>query len=115
MILARVTGADPENMAAAKAWAIEKGLTDGTQIPGEAVTREEFITMMWKVYGSPEADTAVLSKYSDADAISAEAQAAFAWATEVGITEGYEDGTMRPSATTTRGAFAAVLYRYLAK
>ena len=114
-ILARIlTGEDPGSMAAAKEWAMAQGITDGTT-PGAAATREEFVTMLWTAYGKPAADTSALTAFSDASAISADATAAMAWAVEQGIVGGYEDGTLRPAASASRGAFAAILYRYLAK
>ena len=113
MVLSRLlTDHDFQTMAEAGAWAMGQGISDGTN-PTAAATREEFITMMWIAYGKPTADTAVLDAFSDADSIAADARTAMAWAVEAGITVGYEDGTMRPAAATTRGAFAAVLHRYL--
>ena len=41
MILARMAGADSADMAAAKAWAVDSGISDGTS-PGGAVTRQQF-------------------------------------------------------------------------
>lgn len=114
-ILARIiNGEDPGSMAAAKEWAVAQGIADGTN-HGTAATREEFVTMMWTAFGKPAADATVLDTYSDAAAISEDATAAMAWAVSEGIVGGYEDGTLRPAASATRGAFAAILYRYLAK
>ena len=114
-VLARlVTKEDPADMSVAKDWAVAQGITDGTN-PGTAATREEFVTMLWTAYGKPAADTSALTAFSDADAISADAIAAMAWAVEQGIVGGYEDGTLRPAAGASRGAFAAILFRYLAK
>ena len=109
-----INGEDAGSMAAAKEWAVAQGIADGTN-PGAAATREEFVTMLWIAYGKPAADTAVLAQYPDAAAISADATAAMAWAVSEGIVGGYDDGTLRPAATASRGAFAAILYRYLAK
>ena len=114
-ILARIiNNEDPGSMAAAKEWAVAQGITDGTN-PGTAATREEFVTMLWIAYGKPDADASALTTFSDASAISADSTAAMAWAVEQGIVGGYEDGTLRPAASTSRGAFAAILFRYLAK
>ena len=114
-ILARIlNNEDPGSMAAAKEWAVAQGITDGTN-PGTAATRQEFVTMLWIAYGKPAADTAVLAQFTDAAAITDDAASAMAWAVSEGIVGGYEDGTLRPAATATRGAFAAILYRYLEK
>ena len=71
--------------------------------------------MLWLACGKPAADADVLVQFSDAAAVSADASAAMAWAVREGIVGGYEDGTLRPTATATRGAFAAILYRYFTK
>ena len=114
-VLARIlNNEDPGSMAAAKEWAVAQGITDGTN-PGTAATRQEFVTMLWIAYGKPAADTAVLAQFTDAAAITDDAASAMAWAVSEGIVGGYEDGTLRPAATATRGAFAAILYRYLEK
>ena len=71
--------------------------------------------MLWIAYGQPAADAVGLAQYADANAISEDAVSAMAWAVSEGLVGGYEDGTLRPTATASRGAFAAILYRYLAK
>jgi len=114
-VLARLTnGEDPGSMAAARDWAVANSIADGTE-PGAAATRQEFVTMLWLACGKPAADADVLVQFSDAAAVSADASAAMAWAVREGIVGGYEDGTLRPTATATRGAFAAILYRYFAE
>ena len=109
-----VTGSDVGSMAAAKDWAIANDIADGT-LPGTAATRQEVVTMMWKAFGKASADTSKLNTYKDAASVSAEAQTAMAWAIERGIVSGYDDNTLRPNATITRGAFSAILHRYLGK
>jgi len=102
------------SMAAAKDWAIANGIADGT-LPGTDATRQEVVLMMWKAFGKASADTSKLNTYKDAASVSAEAQTAMAWAIERGIVSGYDDNTLRPNATITRGAFSAILHRYLGK
>ena len=109
-----VTGTDVGSMAAAKDWAIANDIADGT-LPGTAATRQEVVTMMWKAFGKASADTSKINTYKDAAEVSAEAQTAMAWAIERGIVSGYDDNTLRPNATITRGAFSAILHRYLGK
>jgi len=109
-----VTGSDVGSMAAAKDWAIANDIADGT-LPGTAATRAEVVTMMWKAFGKASADASKISTYADAASIPAEAQTAMAWAIERGIVGGYDDNTLRPNATITRGAFCAILHRYLGK
>jgi len=109
-----VTGSDVGSMAAAKDWAVNNGISDGT-LPGTDATRQEVVLMMWKAFGKASADTSKLNTYNDAASVSAEAQTAMAWAIERGIVSGYDDNTLRPNATITRGAFSAILHRYLGK
>ena len=114
MVLARINNVWPEHMADAFAWGVENGIINNSR-PGGAATRQEMVTMLWKACGKPDADTSALDAFSDVSVLSGEAQTAMAWAAEVGIVVGYDDGTVRPAANITRGAFAGILYRYLAK
>ncbi|MBQ8751723.1 MAG: S-layer homology domain-containing protein, partial [Clostridia bacterium] len=47
MILARMSGASPANMAEAKAWAVSAGISDGS-VPGGAVTRQQLAAMLYR-------------------------------------------------------------------
>jgi len=109
-----VTGSDVANMDAAMDWAEKNGITEDTRRK-DAATRQEVVTMMWKAFGKASADTSKINTYKDAAEVSAEAQTAMAWAIERGIVSGYDDNTLRPNATITRGAFSAILHRYLGK
>ena len=46
MILARLSGADPAGMAAARA--MENGISDGTD-PGNPVTRQQLVTLLFRL------------------------------------------------------------------
>ena len=113
MVLSRIQGVKAGSMADAFAWGVENGILDNAR-PGEDATRAEMVAMLWCAYGKPAADAAALDRFSDVESLTGDEQLAMAWAVEAGVVEGYEDGTIRPAATTTRGAFAAVLHRYLA-
>ena len=91
------------------AWAVAKGVSDGTD-PNGQITREQLATMLWRYAGSPTSSYAVTS--SDAGSISDYAQTAMAWAVQVGILTGYEDGTLKPDATATRAVVAAMVQRF---
>ena len=73
------------------AWAeqngISNGLGNGKFAPDALVTREQMVTMIWRLAGEP-ASNADLSSFKDADSIPAWAQNAFAWAVEQGIVSG---------------------------
>ena len=119
MILARMAGADPADMAAAKVWAVANGISDGTN-PGGAVTRQQLATLLYRCavqFGydvSVGEDTNILS-YTDAAQLSEYAVPAMQWACGAGIINGTGDGsTLSPQGTATRAQLAVMLYRWLA-
>ena len=113
MIMARAAGADPADMAAAKDWAIANGISDGSA-PGTAITRQQMVTMLYR-YAKTNAVKTDLTTYPDVASVAGYATDAMQWAVANGIIQGTTSGTLNPNGNTTRGAFAAILYRYLAK
>lgn len=114
-ILARIdgetiTGADWATDA--RAWAMTNGVSDGTD-PNGLVTREQFVTMLWRFAGEP-ASTYSLAKFTDNASVSDWAETAMAWAVENGIITGVTDTTIVPAGTATRAQCAAMLMRYCA-
>ena len=103
-----VTGASWQ--AEAKAWAMESGVSDGTD-PNGLVTREQFATMLWRYAGEP-ASAQSLSGYTDASSVSGWAGTAMAWAVEKGIVTGVTAATLVPQGTATRAQAAAMLMRF---
>lgn len=94
----------------ARAWAMENGVSDGTD-PMGAVTREQLVTMLWRYAGS-ETPTGSLTRYPDYASISDWAGQAMLWATVEGIIEGDENGLINPTATATRAQAATILMRF---
>ena len=98
------------------AWAQENEVVNGTTPttfePEEPVTREQLATMLWRYSGKPAA-SADESKFTDASSVSKYAKDAVAWAVEQGILRGFEDSTLRPTATATRAEFACIVMRFL--
>ena len=47
MILARLSDANPANMAEARQWAIDNGISDGTN-PDSAVTRQQLAALLYR-------------------------------------------------------------------
>lgn len=114
MILARMSGANPANMAAAKTWAEENGISDGTN-PGGAVTRQQLVSLLYRFAGQMGYDTnakADLSSYPDAGAVASYATDAMAWAVANSIVGGTIAGTLDPTGTATRAQFAVILWRF---
>ncbi len=113
-VIARMGGADVSGTtpwyAAARQWAMEAGISDGT-MPNDPITREQLITMLWRRMGSPEADAAVLSDFSDSRRISGYAVQAMAWAVEEGVLVG-DNGRLKPAANATRAEVATMLQRF---
>ena len=116
MILARLSGAEPVNMAEAKAWAMANGVSDGTA-PGAAVTRQQMVTLLYRyavLMGydvSVGEDTNILS-YEDAFSVSEYAVPAFQWACGAGIVGGITPDTLAPQSNATRAQFAVILSRF---
>ena len=116
MILARIAGEDPANMAEAKAWAIANGVSDGSN-PGGSVTRQQLVTILYRFAGQNGYDTtarADLSGYPDVTTVASYATEAMAWAVAEGIIGGTTQGTLNPAGTASRAQFAVILYRYMA-
>ena len=113
-ILARIEGADTEGgetwYAKARDWAMEAGISDGTDAMG-AITREQLVTMLWRSRGEPGVDFLLTAR--DADSISSWAYEAMRWAVSEGIIEGDENGFISPAATATRAQAAAIIMRFI--
>ncbi len=95
---------------AARAWAMEAGLTDGTD-PAGYITREQLVTMLWRYAGQPES-SGDLSRFTDAESVSAYAVDAMTWAAENGILVG-DNGALLPKSVATRAQAAAILQRFI--
>lgn len=114
MVLARMSGTYPSNMAEARAWSINAGISDGTNGEG-SMSRQQFITMLYRfaqqqgTVGSLSAD---LSGFSDSGVVASYAQEALAWGVANGIITGTSDGRLNPEGTATRAHFAAFVYRF---
>lgn len=100
--------------ADAVAWAVEKGITNGTGAttfsPEASCTRAQIVTFLWRAAGSPE-PTGSANPFTDVDANSYYGKAVL-WAIEKGITNGTSATTFSPEATCTRAQAVTFLYRY---
>ena len=97
----------------AKAWAVTRGVSDGTDPDGD-VTREELVTMLYRYAGSPAMDVPELGfigNYPDSADVSDWAQDAFAWAISKGFID-RRDGQLAPGAPVTRAEAATILARF---
>ena len=113
MILARMAGARPADMAEAKTWAVENGISDGTN-PGAAVSRQQLVALLYRFAAQNGYDTtarADLSGYPDAASVASYATDAMAWSVANGIVGGTTAGTLNPAGTANRAQFAVILWR----
>lgn len=107
---------DTQYYADAVAWAAQKGIVDGYSAdlfgPEDAVTREQMAAILYryasyKDYGNGE--QASLSRFTDAQDVSAYAESALSWAVANDILNGMEDHTLAPRGNATRAQVAAIL------
>ena len=93
-------------------WAVEKGITNGTDAmhfsPNEPCTRTQIVTFLWRAAGSPEPKS--LSSFADVPANAYYAKAV-AWAAEQGIALGVDATHFDPNATCTRAHGVTFLAR----
>ena len=112
-IIARAEGVDTDGGASwyakAQEWVVAKGISDGEN-PSAAITRQELVTMLWRLSGEPVVNYALTAP--DADAISGWAYEAMRWAVSEGIIEGDDLGNLNPTANSTRAHAAAFMQRF---
>lgn len=118
-MLARLSGIDTSGGASwyekGLAWAMENGISDGTNANGE-ITREQLAVMLWRLSGSPKAadsSLAALSGYTDGENTSGYAQQAMAWAISNGIISGMGNGILNPGGNATRAQVAQILMNFM--
>ena len=84
------------------------GMPDGSD-PDGLVTREMFVTMLWRYVGSPAASGS-LAAFPDAARVSSWASDAMSWAVANGIITGI-DGSLSPNTGITRAQAATIFMR----
>lgn len=88
-----------------------KGVDDTHFAPDTHVTRGQLVTVLHRMEGKPEAESA--SAFTDLRE-GAYYEKAVHWAAENGIVNGYSNEIFAPNESLTREQFAAILYRYAA-
>ena len=96
----------------AQAAGIVNGFPDGTFRPDDSLTREQYVTMLYRVFNTEDAKEGAKLTFTDADTIGY-GKEAVAWAVANGVVNGYTDGSFRPNAKITRAEMAAMTYRAL--
>lgn len=105
--------------ADAVSWAAAHGIVNGRSAtefaPGDPITRQELASILYRYAGSFKGcdvtARAELSSYPDADAISAYAKDAMAWANAQGLVTG-SNGMLNPRGSAIRAQSAAILMRF---
>lgn len=106
------TSASGDWYEGARQWAMENGISDGTNMNGN-VTREQLVTMLYRYIGSPQV-VGSLADYSDDASVSPYAEQAMVWAVRNGIIGGMTADTLAPQGLATRAQVAAILERFIA-
>lgn len=106
------TSASGDWYEGARQWAMENGISDGTNMNGN-VTREQLVTMLYRYIGSPQV-VGSLADYSDNASVSPYAEQAMIWAVRNGIIGGMTADTLAPQGLATRAQVAAILERFIA-
>lgn len=118
-ILARVEGVNTNGTpwyAAGQKWAMDNGISDGTNMPG-VITREQLATILYryaKQKGYDVSKSAALTGFSDADKVSGYAAEAMQWAVAEGLLQG-SNSKLNPQGSATRAQVATILMRFMEK
>ncbi|MDR3116788.1 MAG: Ig-like domain-containing protein, partial [Bifidobacteriaceae bacterium] len=95
-------------------WGVANGVWSGyedkTFKGSKAITRGQFVSVLWRFYGNPEPVLPPISPFSDIKSTDA-IYKAIIWAKNNSITTGYEDGTFKPNKTCSRAQMAMFIIR----
>lgn len=107
------------DLGKAVAWANENGVVNGktetTFVSADPVNRQQFSAFMFRyaeALGYDVKNDGSLNAFKDAKDVSSYATEALAWANAKQLVNGFNDGTVRPFGTATRGQSAAIVYRF---
>ena len=100
-------------------WAAQNNIVNGVNdtefAPGDDLTRQQLVTILYRyaeAKGYDVSASADLSGYPDADQVQDYAQPAMAWAVAENIIQGMEDGTLKPAGNASRAQIATILMRF---
>lgn len=98
-------------------WAAENKIVSGYSAeifgPDRKITREEIVTILYRMAGQPET-TGSLGDFADGITVQTYAVNAMSWAVENRIISGYEDKTLRPQNAATRAEVCKILLGFSA-
>lgn len=114
MVLARMDGKTPTNMDEARKWAVENGISDGSN-PTSAITREQMSAILYRYASFKKYDTKqgemTVQKFDDYNSISEYAKTSLNWAVNAELIKG-SDNNLMPNGDATRAQVAAILMRF---
>ena len=97
------------------AWAVENGIVsgyEGKKFGGnDPITRQQFVTILWRYAGSPEAKTG--KYFSDRSAMADYAREPVNWARAANIISGGDGNKFAPGSVVIRSHCAAILKNYM--
>ncbi len=114
MVLGRLNGTAPSNMAAAQAWAVQNGVSDGSGASG-TMSRQQMVTMLYRYaqqMGYATSARADLGQFPDNANVAGYAKEALSWAVASGVMGGTSSGTLNPGGTASRAHFAVFMHRF---
>ena len=94
---------------------IVNGVSDTEFAPGDDLTRQQLVTILYRyaeAKGYDVSASADLSGYPDAGQVQDYARPAMAWAVAENIIQGMEDGTLKPAGNASRAQIATILMRF---
>lgn len=96
-------------VASGRSALLTAGTSGTTFSPQATVTRAQVVTMLWRAFGSPDAEGDVMPFEDVAE--DTYYYTAVLWAAENGVTAGTSENTFSPKETCTRGEIAMFTYR----
>ena len=99
-------------------WAFEQGIVagvgDGKAAPAMLLTREQMVTMLYRLSKDEisDEDLKVLDTYADQESVSEYARVPMAWAIKNGIVNGVGKNKLNPQGLATRAQAAKVVYLF---
>ncbi len=109
------TDADPNawyygELSAAVAAGIFNGTTATTIAPTAPITREQAMVVLSRAFGIATVNSEAYAQFSDGDTVSEYARFAVGAMKELGLVNGYTDGSVKPKKTITRAEVAQLLF-----
>ncbi len=104
-----------DSLAKAVNMGIINGRSETELAPTDLITRQEAMTIIYRLLAIKDGRTISLNSYTDGNTVADWAKEAAAYMTRMGFVNGYEDGTLNPTGYITRAETAKVLDRTFTK